>query len=56
MKKKPVVPEEIIRLQDGFNRKYKEGYDFHQEAFASDKNVKEWVLKADFWNYRLPSS
>lgn len=48
------IPEEISRLQSCFNRRFKEGYDFHQHSFSTDKKVKNWVLRSDYWDYRLP--
>ena len=48
------LPDEVLELQERFNFKYREGYNFHQSAFKLDESVKNWVLKANFWNYKLP--
>lgn len=55
--KKPqnAVPAQIAELQSCFDRKYKEGYQFHQQAFQTDVRVKDWVLRSDYWNYKLPA-
>jgi len=48
------LPREILQLKARFAKKYHEGYEFHQRNFLTDKMVKEWVLKPDYWNYQLP--
>ena len=48
------LPAWIIELQRRFHEKFREGYSFHQQAFLTDEKVKAWVLRADFWNYKLP--
>ena len=46
--------DEKIQLIQRFNSKYKEGYDFHQNSFKNNPLVKEWVLKEDYLDYKLP--
>ncbi len=48
------LPDEILKLQERFNGRYKEGYSFHQSAFNTDNSVRNWVLKEDYWDYKLP--
>ena len=48
------LPQEIIQLKARCSKKYHQGYTFHQHNFLTDKMVKEWVLKPDYWNYQLP--
>jgi len=35
---------------------YLNGYQFHQRAVWQDPVLLDWVLKADYWDYKLPSS
>lgn len=48
------VPRWIPELQRRFDDAFKEGYGFHQQCFLTDEKVKAWVLRTDFWNYKLP--
>lgn len=45
---------ESRELQHRFHEKFREGYRFHQSAFLEDKKVQDWVLRADYWDYKLP--
>ena len=51
----PAVPDQITSLRRRFDKKYREGYNFHRQAFLTDKKVRDWVLKPDYWNYKLPT-
>jgi glucosyl-dolichyl phosphate glucuronosyltransferase len=35
-------------------RAYKAGFAFHQEEVSRDPKLLEWVLRKDYWDYRLP--
>lgn len=35
-------------------RAYKAGYAFHQAEVRRDPKLLEWVLRKDYWDYRLP--
>ncbi|MEJ7767500.1 MAG: glycosyltransferase family 2 protein [Chitinophagaceae bacterium] len=48
------VSPEIVRMQSIFSIRYKEGYQFHQHHFKTDSRVRDWVLKDDYWNYKIP--
>ncbi|HZG26333.1 MAG TPA: glycosyltransferase [Chitinophagaceae bacterium] len=48
------VPPKILQLQTKFNMMYHSGYRFHQDAFETDSRVRDWVLRTDYWNYKLP--
>jgi glycosyltransferase involved in cell wall biosynthesis len=37
-------------------RTYKEGYEFHQNAVRADPALLRWVLRPDYWDYRLEFS
>ncbi|PWS31682.1 hypothetical protein DF947_13940 [Pedobacter paludis] len=47
-------PEEIKRMFEELAESEKQGFMFHQNAFNTDPNVKNWVLKKNYWNYTLP--
>jgi hypothetical protein len=49
-----VIPREIRIQNDILARKEKEGYHFHQEAFKDNQKVREWVLRENFFDYKLP--
>jgi glycosyltransferase involved in cell wall biosynthesis len=36
-------------------QRYKEGYHFHQDSFRKSRSLRNWVLKDDYLDYRLPS-
>lgn len=42
------------KLKARFNKAYQQGYDFHRKAVADNPNLLEWVLKDNYWDYRLP--
>lgn len=48
-------PEEIRELEKLFSESEKAGYNFHQNEFKNNAEVKEWVLRDNFWDYKLPS-
>lgn len=37
-----------------WNRAYFEGFNFHQHQVRHDPKLLEWVLKSDYFDYRLP--
>jgi glycosyltransferase involved in cell wall biosynthesis len=44
--------EAAIRLR--LHCAYQAGYEFHQSAVRSSPELLAWVLRADYWDYRLP--
>jgi glucosyl-dolichyl phosphate glucuronosyltransferase len=48
------TPAEIRSMKTTFNKREKEGFNFHQEVFRKNKKVRAWVLKKDYWDYKLP--
>ena len=42
---------EIFRFT---KEQYVQGYEFHQKAFYSDPAVRQWVMREDYWDYKLP--
>lgn len=53
-KKQVNIPEEISDLMDDLAKNELNGYQFHQDFFNKDSKVKAWVLKADYWDFKLP--
>ena len=49
------VPVHIAELRFRFDKKFREGYDFHQQCFLTDEKVKNWVLQPEYLDYKLPS-
>jgi hypothetical protein len=34
---------------------YQEGYKFHQSLVKENRIVQEWVLRQNYWDYKLPA-
>jgi glucosyl-dolichyl phosphate glucuronosyltransferase len=49
------VPERPI-LKERFNLAHQAGYRFHQAAVRQNRHLLDWVLKANFLEYRIPNS
>jgi glucosyl-dolichyl phosphate glucuronosyltransferase len=45
---------EVEAIRQRVHRVYQAGYEFHQRAVRSDPELLAWVLRADYWDYRLP--
>jgi len=41
-------------LRQRFEQAYVRGYEFHQDALRRNPTLIEWILKKDYWDYRLP--
>lgn len=48
------MPAEVKEIHKLLDIRYKEGYDFHQKAFNENDDVKKWVLKENYMEYKLP--
>jgi glucosyl-dolichyl phosphate glucuronosyltransferase len=46
--------EERNALYHRFQKAYQQGYQFHQNAVRQCPELKDWVMKSDYWNYKLP--
>lgn len=46
--------KEMDEIKTNIQRKYNEGFEYHQHHFNSNSVVREWVLKPDYMDYRLP--
>jgi hypothetical protein len=42
------------QLRKRFAANQAAGYRFHQEAVAAHRWLHEWVLRPDYWDYRIP--
>lgn len=54
LKANEISNDEISKLKALFQQKYSEGYNYHQHHFNTNPLVREWVLKPDYMNYKLP--
>ena len=45
---------EIAAIRQRVHRAYQAGYEFHQSAVRSSPEILAWVLRPDYWDYRLP--
>jgi glycosyltransferase involved in cell wall biosynthesis len=45
---------EIAAIRQQVYRAYQAGYEFHQIAVRSSPELLAWVLRPDYWDYRLP--
>jgi glucosyl-dolichyl phosphate glucuronosyltransferase len=48
------TPKEIVNLKELLLKYEKAGFNFHQNAFKENPNLQNWVLKKDYWDYKLP--
>ena len=48
-----VAPQEAD-VKRRVKKGYRAGYEFHRNAVKQDPELLKWVLKEDYWDYRLP--
>jgi len=48
------LPKGINKLKRRLWQKYNEGYRFHQKAYNESPNVRQWVLKENYFDYSIP--
>ncbi|MCE3296653.1 MAG: glycosyl transferase family 2 [Crocinitomicaceae bacterium] len=48
------LPLDIRKKREDLDRKEQEGFVFHQRLFSENEKVRNWVLKADYLDYKLP--
>jgi glycosyltransferase involved in cell wall biosynthesis len=53
---KPISPAaaELEQIKQQMHQAYHAGYTFHQQTVSNDSTLLAWVLKPDYWDYRLP--
>jgi glucosyl-dolichyl phosphate glucuronosyltransferase len=44
-----------LQLKEQTSRAYAKGFSFHQREVAKDPILLEWVLRKDYWDYKLPN-
>jgi glycosyltransferase involved in cell wall biosynthesis len=45
---------EVAAIRQRVHRAYQAGYEFHQSAVRTSPELLAWVLRPDYWDYRLP--
>ena len=45
---------EVATIRHRVHRAYQAGYEFHQRAVRSEPELLAWVIRSDYWDYRLP--
>jgi glycosyltransferase involved in cell wall biosynthesis len=45
---------EYLGILQYTKEQYKLGFEFHQNAFRSNSLVREWVLRDNYWDYKIP--
>jgi glycosyltransferase involved in cell wall biosynthesis len=45
---------ELQSIQQKIACAYREGFNFHQQAVQQEPELLKWVLRPDYWDYRLP--
>ena len=43
-------------IKERVARAYRAGFEFHQNEVRNDPALLKWVLKPDYWDYRLPTA
>ena len=52
---KPAWPGSRRAVKRRLRRAYAEGFAFHQREVAADPALRDWVLRDDYLDYRLPA-
>lgn len=47
--------EELQAVKGRVQTAYRAGYEFHRSAVQQEPLLLEWVLRQDYWDYRLPA-
>jgi len=45
---------DFVQIKDRIGISYQEGYRFHQEAVRDNPELMAWVLRTNYWDYKLP--
>ena len=45
---------ELTPMLEEISEAYHKGYAFHEQAFRSNEQVRNWVLRSDYLDYSLP--
>ncbi|NEQ28392.1 MAG: hypothetical protein F6K28_57325, partial [Microcoleus sp. SIO2G3] len=49
------LPNEKDALNERFYQAYQRGYQFHQNAVRLNPGLLDWILRKDYWDYKLPN-
>lgn len=52
--KSKAIPKEVKEMKKLLDIQNKAGYNFHQNEFKNDEQIRKWVLRSSFWDYKLP--
>ena len=47
---------EVADVKQRVRESYLAGYEFHQDEVRNDPELLKWVLRPDYWDYRLPKN
>jgi glucosyl-dolichyl phosphate glucuronosyltransferase len=47
-------PKPYHKMKKMLEEEEQRGFQFHQRMFKEDESVRNWVLKEDYWDYKLP--
>lgn len=50
----PMKDPEAAKIHARVKQAYQSGYEFHQNAVKRNPDLLKWVLRKDYWDYRLP--
>jgi glycosyltransferase involved in cell wall biosynthesis len=51
----PILRDSVsAKIHEHTKEQYEQGFNFHQKAFETDAKVREWVLRENYWQYKLP--
>ncbi|MDQ0967604.1 glycosyltransferase involved in cell wall biosynthesis [Flavobacterium sp. W4I14] len=53
-KKDKKIPIEVEMLKNKIKESEIKGFQAHQKAFEINQKVKDWVLRPNYWDYKLP--
>lgn len=48
------INSDLWEIQSQINEAYQKGFDFHQQETTNNPDLLEWVLRPNYWDYKLP--
>ncbi|MEE1883911.1 glycosyltransferase family 2 protein [Pedobacter flavus] len=52
--KEEKIPNEIKLFFETLRKEELRGFEFHQQQFNANEKVRNWVLRDNYWDYKLP--
>lgn len=49
----PKDSHQFKQIIEDIRKEYSHGFKFHRNEFDNDKNLRKWVLKKNYWDYRI---